>query len=96
MIVFLFDSIISIMMKSTGMTVMGPIWAGFIKAPNTILNTVIYGWRTQSYRQHVRKLFGCNPCQIGATEGYLPAVVDVQLMIPMWTLNGVEMNFELL
>ena len=68
MIVFLLNSITIIVIHSTGTLVMGPIWSGFIKAPYTILNTVIYGWRIQLYRRYVRKLFGCNQRRIGIAE----------------------------
>ena len=69
MIVFLLNSGCVIFIHSTGNPVLCTIWNAFIKAPHTILNTVIYGWRTQSYRQHVRKLFGCNRHRIGVVEG---------------------------
>ena len=69
MIVLLLNSTCIIFAHSTGSPVLCTIWNAFIKAPHTILNTVIYGWRTQSYRQHVRKLFGCNRHWIGVVEG---------------------------
>ena len=68
-IVFLLNSICIIVMHSTGVGVICKIWHAFIKAPYTILNTVIYGWRTQSYQQYVRKLIGCNRRQVGIAEG---------------------------
>ena len=69
MIVFLLNSGCVIFIHSTNNPVLCTIWNAFIKAPYTVLNTVIYGWRTQSYRQHVRKLFGCNRHRIGVAEG---------------------------
>ena len=69
MIVFLLNSICVIVLHSTGVVVICKIWNGFIKAPYTILNTVIYGWRTRSYRQYVRKLIGCKRRRIGIAEG---------------------------
>ena len=69
MIVFLLNSICIIVMHSTGVVVVCKIWNGFIKAPYTILNAVIYGWRTQSYRQYVHELIGCNRRRIGIAEG---------------------------
>ena len=68
MIVFLLNSICVIVLHSTGVVVIFKIWQAFIKAPYTILNTVIYGWRTQSYRQYVRELIGCNRHRIGIAE----------------------------
>ena len=68
MIVFLLNSICILFTHGTGNPLLCTIWNAFIKAPYTILNTVIYGWRTQSYRQCVRKLFGCNRRQIEVTE----------------------------
>ena len=68
MIVFLLNWVCIIVAEYTGVVVICKIWNAFIKAPYTILNTVIYGWRTQSYRQHVRKLIGCNQHQIGIIE----------------------------
>ena len=68
-IVFLLNSICVITLYTTGESVLCHIWNAFIKAPCTILNAVIYGWRTQSYRQHVRRVFGCNRSQIGNVEG---------------------------
>ena len=69
MIVFLLNCICIIFIRSTDNPLPCTIWNTFVKAPYTILNTIIYGWRTQSYRQHVRKLFGCNRRQIGIAEG---------------------------
>ena len=69
MIVFVLNSICIIVLYCTGELVICKIWNGFIKAPYTMLNTVIYGWRTQSYRQYVRKVIGCNPRQVGNAEG---------------------------
>ena len=69
MIVFLLNSVCIIFIHSTGNPVLCTIWNAFIIAPYTILNTVIYGWRTQSYRWYVRNLFGCNRRRIGITEG---------------------------
>ena len=60
MIVFILNLICMIVNTSTGIVVICKIWSAFIKAPYTILNTVIYGWRTQSYRQYVHKLIDCN------------------------------------
>ena len=72
MIVFLLNSICVIALHYTGEAVICKIWNGFIKAPYTIFNTVIYGWRTQSYRQYVRRVLGCNGHRIGNAEGELP------------------------
>ena len=69
MIVFLLNSICIIVVGYTGVAVICKIWNAHIKAPYTILNTVIYGWRTQSYRQYVRKLIGCNQRRVGIAEG---------------------------
>ena len=69
MIVFLLNSICIIVMHSTGVMVVCKIWSGFIKAPFTILKAVIYGWRTQSYRQYLRKLIGCHRHWVGIAEG---------------------------
>ena len=44
------------------------IWTGFIKAPYTVANTVIYGWRTKAYRQRVRKVLGCKAVQVASPE----------------------------
>ena len=44
------------------------IWTGFIKAPYTVANTVIYGWRSKAYRQHVRKVLGCKTVQVASPE----------------------------
>ena len=69
MIVFLLNSICIIVMHSTGVVVICKIWHVFIKAPYTILNTIIYGWRMQSYQQYVRQLIGCNRPRVGIAEG---------------------------
>ena len=69
MIVLLLNSICIVVVEYTGVEVICKIWNAFIKAPYTILNTVIYGWRTQSYRQYVRKLLGCNRSRVGTVEG---------------------------
>ena len=69
MIGFLLNSVCVIFIHSTGNAVLCTVSNAFTKAPYTILNTVIYGWRTQSYRWYVRKLFGCNRRQIGIAEG---------------------------
>ena len=69
MIVLLLNPICIIVMHSTGVVVICKIWNTFIKAPYTILNMIIYRWRTQSYRQYVRKLMGCNRRQVGTAEG---------------------------
>ena len=69
MIVFLLNCVCVIVVNSTGNSLICDIWSGFIKAPYSILNTVIYGWRTKSYRQYVRKLFGCNQRWVGIAEG---------------------------
>ena len=68
-IVFLLNSICVIVMHSTGVVVICKIWNAFIKAPYTILNAVIYGWRTRSYRQYVRELISCNQRRVGIAEG---------------------------
>ena len=69
MIAFLLNSVCIVFTHSTGNPLLCTIWNAFIKAPYTMLNTVIYGWRTQSYRQHVCKLFGCNRRRISIAEG---------------------------
>ena len=68
MMVFLLNSVCVIFIHSTGNSLLCTIWNAFIKAPYTILNAVIYRWRTQSYRQHVRTLFGRNQRQISIAE----------------------------
>ena len=71
MFVFLLNSVSLIFTHSTGNAVLCIICIisnAFIKAPYTILNTVIYGWRTQSYWQYIRELFSCNRRRIGITE----------------------------
>ena len=68
MIVFLLNSICVIVVKCTDELVVCKIWYAFIKAPYTMLNTFIYGWRTRSYRQCVRKVVGCNRGHISNAE----------------------------
>ena len=67
MVVFLLNVVCIIIFYYSGSVVLGKIWNIAIKGPHTIANTVIYGWRTRSYKQHVRKLFGCKPSQIANT-----------------------------
>ena len=69
MIVFLLNSVCMIIFYTTKVVLGFKLWHGFIKTPYTILNTVIYGWRTQSYRQRVRKVTGCPQRQVGNVEG---------------------------
>ena len=69
MIVFLLNSICVTALHSTGDNAICKIWNAFVKVPYTILSGVIYSWRTQSYRQYVRKLIGCNRRRIGIVEG---------------------------
>ena len=68
MIVFLLNCVCIIVAGYTGGMVFFNIWIAFIKAPYTILNTVIYGWRTQPYRWYIRKLIDCNRRRIGIIE----------------------------
>ena len=69
MIVFLLNSVCMIVLYSTFEVLGFKIWHAFIKAPYTILNSVIYGWRTQSYRQYIRRVTGCPQRQVGNVEG---------------------------
>ena len=69
MIVFILNSICVIVMHSIGVVVICKIWSAFIKAPYTTLNTIIYGWRTQSYRQYVHRVLGRYRRRIGTAEG---------------------------
>ena len=64
MIVFLLHTACITVLFITGSSIVCHIWSSAIKAPHTILNTVIYGWRTKAYQQHVRKVFGCKPSQV--------------------------------
>lgn len=64
MIVFLLNIICIIIVYTTGIVTICKIWNFSIKAPHTIANTVIYGWRTKAIHQHIRKMFGCKPSHI--------------------------------
>ena len=68
MIVFLLNSICVIVVKCTDELVICKIWYAFIKAPYTMINTVIYGWRTRSYRRCVRRIVTCNQDQSSNAE----------------------------
>lgn len=68
MIVFALNLVCIVIFYFTGMDVFCKIWNGFIKAPYTISNTVIYGWRSKSYRRTVNKIFGCATAQFGSTD----------------------------
>ena len=60
MIVFILNLVCIVVIHCTGTLTICKLWNGFIKAPYTISNTVIYGWRSKSYRRKVYKIFGCN------------------------------------
>ena len=64
MMVFLLNVVCLIVTGQTGSFNVCNIWNGFIKAPYTIANTIIYGWRTEPYRRHVRRIFGCQSASI--------------------------------
>ena len=64
MIVFLLNTACITVIFVTGNATICKIFNSAIKAPHTIANTVIYGWRTTAYQQHVRKMFGCKPSQV--------------------------------
>ena len=53
MIVFLLNAICLIILYHTNTLLVCKIWNLVIKAPHTMANTVIYGWRTKSYQQDV-------------------------------------------
>ena len=68
MIVFLLNLTCVVSLKFTGTFVVCKIWHGFIKAPYTLSNTIIYGWRSKSYRRKVCKLFGFKIAGLGSVE----------------------------
>ena len=67
MIVFLLNVTCIAVLYFTNTLLVCKIWNLSIKAPQTMMNTVIYGWRTKAYQQHVRKMFGCKPSQVEST-----------------------------
>ena len=68
MIVFVIQLIALTLYLSLDVTYILLIWSGFVKAPYTVANTVIYGWRTKAYRQRVRKVLGCKAVQVTSPE----------------------------
>ena len=68
MIVFMLNVVSIVVFYQTHMTIWGKIWNAFIKAPYTVVNTVIYGWRTKSYQVHVRRMFGCRTASYKTSE----------------------------
>mgnify|MGYP001794105210 CR=1 FL=1 len=64
MIVFLLNTACITVIFITGNSTVCKIFNSAFKAPHTIANTVIYGWRTKAYQQHVQKMFGCKPSRI--------------------------------
>mgnify|MGYP001794085694 CR=1 FL=1 len=68
MIVFTLNLICFVIFYHTRTPFVGKIWNGFIKAPYTISNTIIYGWRNEPYRRHVRRMFGCRTSSIETIE----------------------------
>ena len=68
MIVFLLNVACITILSYTNTLVLCKIWNLAIKAPHTMANTAIYGWRTKAYQQHVRRMFGCKPSRVESTE----------------------------
>ena len=68
MIVFALNVVCFLIFRFARTTIMGKIWNGFIKAPYTVANTIIYGWRTRSYQRHVRRMFGCQTSSFDTSE----------------------------
>ena len=68
MIVFVIQLIAVTLYISLDASVTLLIWTGFIKAPYTVANSMIYGWGTKAYRQHVRKVLGCKTVQVASPE----------------------------
>ena len=64
MIVFALNVVSVLIFYQTEMKIWIRIWNGFIKAPYTIANTVIYGWRTKAYKMHIRRMFGCQMASV--------------------------------
>ena len=68
MIVFALNVVVILIFYHIRITLLGKIWNGFVKAPYTIANTIIYGWRTKSYQLHVRRMFGCQNASVEPFE----------------------------
>ena len=68
MIVFVIQLIGITLYLSLDVSAILSIWSGFVKAPYTVANMVIYGWRTKAYRQCVRKVLGCKAVQVTSPE----------------------------
>ena len=68
MIVFALNVVIILILYQTRIAIWGKIWNGFIKAPYTIANTAIYGWRSKEYRKHVRRMFSCQTASVESRE----------------------------
>ena len=68
MIAFALNIVVVLIFHHTRITVWGKIWNAFIKAPYTIANTVIYGWRTKSYQRQVHRIFGCQTASVESRE----------------------------
>lgn len=67
MAVFLLN-MVCIIISHTSTETACEVWNAVVKAPHTIANTVIYGWRTKAYQEHVRKIFGFKSSRIGSAE----------------------------
>ena len=68
MIVFALNVLVILISNQTSITIWALIWNGFVKAPYTVANPIIYGWRTRSYRKHVRRMFGCQAASVESCE----------------------------
>ena len=68
MIVFALNTVVILIFYHTRITLWGKIWNGFVKAPYTVANTIIYGWRTKSYQIHVCRMFGCQTASVESCE----------------------------
>ena len=68
MIVFALHLIGFLILYYTQALFVSKIWYVFIKAPHTVANTIIYGWRTEPYRRHVRRMFGWRTASIEGIE----------------------------
>ena len=68
MIAFALNVFVIFILYQTRIAIWAKIWNGFIKAPYTATNTIIYGWRTKAYRIHVRRIFGCQTASVESHE----------------------------
>lgn len=84
MIVFLLNVVCPIVFHQAGTPIVCNIWNGFIKAPYTIANTIIYGWKTKAYQRHVRHIFGC---QMSSDD-----MSEMSISRSRWHSNGKYQN----